>query len=92
MKRGYARVSTRRQDLALQLDALKTAGCEKIYTDKLSGARADRPQFTRCMGDLQTGDVPVVYSLSRAGRSLRHLLELVEELRDRDVGFESLRE
>lgn len=92
MKRGYARVSTRRQDLALQLDALKKAGCEKIYTDKKSGVRAERKEFDRCLSDLEPGDVLVVYSLSRAGRSMRHLLDLIEDLATREVTFESLHE
>ena len=93
MKRGYARVSTKRQELAAQIDALKSAGCEVIYTEKMSGrAGSDRPEFERCLSELQAGDDLVVYSLSRAGRSMKHLLSLVEDLTARGVGFRSLRE
>lgn len=76
----------------MQLDALEAAGCEMIYTDKLSGARADRTEFTRCLAALEPGDVLVVYALSRAGRSMQHLLGLVEDLDRRGVSFESLNE
>ena len=81
MRIGYARVSTLDQNLDLQEDALKAAGCEKMYTDKTGGTKAER-----------AGDRLVVWKLDRLGRSLRHLIETVTDLRDRGVGFQSLQE
>ncbi len=91
---GYARVSTDDQDLSLQIDALEKHGIPKslIFTDKLSGAKDDRPGLTKCLDSLQSGDVLVVWRLDRLGRSMRHLITLVEDLRSRDVGFRSLNE
>src|SRR5262249_26989502 len=92
MRIGYARVSTLDQNLDLQEDALKAAGCEKTYTDKTSGAGAERPGLERALADLRAGDRLVVWKLDRLGRSLRHLIETVTNLRDRGVGFQSLQE
>ena len=91
---GYARVSTDDQDLSLQIDALEKHGIPKslIFTDKLSGAKDDRPGLTKCLDSLQGGDVLVVWRLDRLGRSMRHLITLVEDLRSCDVGFRSLNE
>jgi DNA invertase Pin-like site-specific DNA recombinase len=89
---GYARVSTKRQELASQVSALETAGVERIFTEKLTGARRDRPEFDRCLAELRRGDTLVVYSLSRCGRSMAHLLTLVEELGERGIEFKSLKE
>src|SRR3954469_12353866 len=75
MRIGYARVSTLDQNLDLQEDALKAAGCEKIYTDKAGGTRAERPGLERALADLRAGDRLVVWELDRLGRSLRHLIE-----------------
>ncbi len=91
---GYARVSTDDQDLSLQIDALEKHGIPKslIFTDKLSGAKDDRPGLTKCLDSLRSGDVLVVWRLDRLGRSMRHLITLVEDLRSCDVGFRSLNE
>ncbi|HYD69312.1 recombinase family protein [Azospirillum sp.] len=89
---GYARVSTTDQDLALQLDALAKAGCARVFEDKASGARADRPGLTAALGFVREGDVLVVWKLDRLGRSLPHLIETVTALEGRGVGFRSLTE
>jgi DNA invertase Pin-like site-specific DNA recombinase len=89
---GYARVSTSEQDLALQLDALNKAGCVKVFEDKASGARADRPGLAEALAYVREGEVLVVWKLDRLGRSLKHLLATIEDLQKRDVGFRSLTE
>ncbi len=90
MKMGYARVSTRDQNLDLQVDALKAAGCERIYQDVASGARTVRPALDELLGQLRAGDVLVIWKLDRMGRSLKHLVELVGSLMERKVGLLSL--
>jgi DNA invertase Pin-like site-specific DNA recombinase len=89
---GYARVSTNGQELRLQTDALKQAGVPKrlIFVDKISGARAARPGLDACLNGLKHGDTLVVWRLDRLGRSVRHLIDLVEQLRQRKIGFKSL--
>ena len=87
---GYARVSTQEQNLALQQEALKAEGCEKIYEDTASGARADRPGLARALEDLRPDDCLVVWKLDRLGRSLKQLIAFVEELAARKVHFKSL--
>jgi DNA invertase Pin-like site-specific DNA recombinase len=86
---GYARVSTDDQDLALQLDSLVSLGVNQvdIFTDKASGAKTERPGLGACLGKLQQGDTLVVWRLDRLGRSMHHLVELIEELRNRGIGF-----
>lgn len=90
MKIGYARVSTRDQKPDLQLDALKAAGCERVYQDVASGAKTARPALDELMGQLRAGDVLVIWKLDRMGRSLKHLVELVGRLMERKVGLLSL--
>jgi DNA invertase Pin-like site-specific DNA recombinase len=89
---GYARISTTDQTLALQQDALKAAGCTKIFTDTASGSRADRPGLAEALSYARTDDSLVVWRLDRLGRSLAHLIETVQELQDRGVHFRSLQE
>jgi DNA invertase Pin-like site-specific DNA recombinase len=89
---GYARVSTHAQDLALQLDGLRDAGCERIYQDVGSGSIRARPQLDACLDHVLPGDTLVVWRLDRLGRSLRHLIEVIAGLQEREVAFRSLRE
>lgn len=84
---GYARVSTEDQDLALQIAALKAAGCERIYEDKRSGKDMNRPGWRKCRMDLREGDILVVWKLDRLGRSVVDLINTVEELRQEGIGF-----
>ena len=90
MKIGYARVSTRDQKPDLQLDALKAAGCERVYQDVASGAKTARPALDELLGQLRAGDVVVIWKLDRMGRSLKHLVELVGRLMEQKVGLLSL--
>ena len=87
---GYARVSTQDQNLAGQLDALKAAGATTIYREKISGARADRPQLAKLMAALKPGDVMVVTKLDRLGRSTRELLDLIDRIGKAGASFRSL--
>jgi DNA invertase Pin-like site-specific DNA recombinase len=91
---GYARVSTDDQDLSLQIDALQQHGIPKaaIFMDKVSGAKTERPGLTKCLETLTSGDILVVWRLDRLGRSMRHLITLVEDLRSKGIGFRSLNE
>jgi len=90
MKIGYARVSTREQNLDLQVDALKAAGCERVYQDVASGTKTARPALDELLGQLRAGDVLVIWKLDRMGRSLKHLVELVGSLMERKIGLLSL--
>ncbi len=87
---GYARVSTDEQTTALQLDALRAAGCVAIYEHSASGASQSQPGLSRALDDLRPGDTIVVWRLDRLGRSLRDLLDISETLRERDVALRSL--
>jgi DNA invertase Pin-like site-specific DNA recombinase len=92
MKIGYARVSTTDQNPALQLDALKRAGCRQVFTDEASGSTISRPQLTKALAALKSGDVLTVWKLDRLGRSLSHLIQLTNDLTKRGIGFRSLSE
>src|ERR1700730_11152488 len=92
MQIGYARVSTDDRDTAIQVAALKTAGCERIYREKASGGRWDRPELHRLLDQLRKGDVLVVWKLDRLSRSLRDVLIIMERLADAKAGFRSLTE
>lgn len=93
MKYGYARVSTDDQDPALQLAALKKAGCRQPFTDHgVSGTAASRPALTRCLKALQPGDTLIVWKLDRLGRSVRDVLNILHDLQGRKVQFRSLTE
>lgn len=89
---GYARVSREEQDLNLQLDALKAAGCEEhfIFIDKASGAKTERPGLEACLAVLTQGDTLLVWRLDRLGRSMSHLVGLIEELLVKKIGFKSI--
>jgi DNA invertase Pin-like site-specific DNA recombinase len=89
---GYARVSTAEQDTALQTDALRKAGCDKIFEDTASGAKAERPGLAAALAYVREGDTLVVWRLDRLGRSLPHLIETIGALQARGVGFRSLSE
>ena len=89
---GYARVSTDGQNLDLQLDALRDAGCTKIFQDVISGSRSDRPELEQALDYLRPGDTFVVWRLDRLGRSVKHLIEVVNDLQERGVGLTSLQE
>ena len=89
---GYARVSTIEQNVTLQIDELEKVGCEKIFCDKVSGAKTERPGLGEALDFLRKGDSVVVWRLDRLGRSLKHLLETVSMLEDRGIGFRSLQE
>ncbi|HGX6067304.1 TPA: recombinase family protein [Salmonella enterica subsp. enterica serovar Infantis] len=92
MKIGYARVSTDDQRMDLQRDALTAAGCEKVFTDTASGAKAARPGLAEALAFARKGDVLVVWRLDRLGRSLPELVKVVGELEAAGVGFESVTE
>ena len=89
---GYARVSTPEQSANMQLQALEEAGAESVFVDTGSGATQARPQLLECLRYLRAGDVLCVWRLDRLGRSLGHLIEIVEDLQQRDVDFRSLTE
>lgn len=89
---GYARVSTKEQDLALQIDALEKAGCVRIFEDKVSGAKSVRKGLEDCLSSLKDGDTLIIWRLDRLGRSLQHLVTLVTDLRDKGVSLRSIQD
>ena len=92
MKYGYARVSTKDQVLNLQMDALKTAGCHKIFYEVAKGARADRPEWLKLLEEIQKGDTLIVWKLDRMGRSLHHLIKVVNDLIAKGVDIISIQD
>lgn len=89
---GYARVSTNDQTLDTQLEALSRSGCDRIFSEKASGRRADRPELAAALSYLRPDDTFVVWRLDRLGRNLRHLIDVVQGLRDAGVEFRSINE
>jgi len=87
---GYARVSTQDQNLDLQRDALEKSGCEKLFEDKISGTRADRPGLIKAMEILREGDTLVVWKLDRLGRSVKQLVDLISDLHKKGIQFKSI--
>jgi DNA invertase Pin-like site-specific DNA recombinase len=87
---GYARVSTQDENLDLQIDALTRTGCEKLFDDKASGSRAERPGLSKALETLRTGDTLVVWKLDRLGRSVKNLVGLVAALQEQDIQFKSV--
>jgi len=90
MKIGYARVSTKDQNLSSQIDALKKEGCEKIYQEKFTGATKERPQLQKMVEQLRDGDIVVVWKLDRLARSLQDLVSLVNDFQAKGAGLNSL--
>ena len=88
---GYARVSTPDQNLKIQQDALKAAGCEELYTDIASGVKAARPGLTDALSHLRKGDTLVVWKLDRSGQSFEKLIESFKELSEKEIGFKCLK-
>ena len=89
---GYARISTIDQNLDMQIDELKKAGCEKIFSDVASGAKVERIELQKAFEQIRKDDILVVWKLDRLGRSLKHLIQAVSELNERGIGFKSLKE
>ncbi len=92
MKYGYARVSTEDQNPAMQLAALKKAGCKTVFKDEVTGAHVKRPALSRCLNKLETGDTLIVWKLDRLGRSLRDLITMLDDFRSKGIRFRSLTE
>jgi DNA invertase Pin-like site-specific DNA recombinase len=90
MKIGYARVSTQDQNLSLQMDALESAGCEIIYKEKISGASTLRPELEKMITHIRKGDTLIVWKLDRLARSLKDLLAMVNDFKEKKIGFISL--
>lgn len=92
MKFGYARVSKQDQNLILQLDALKAFGVDRVFEEKITGTKKDRPELDKLLGQLRPGDTVVVWKLDRIGRSFKHLIDLVNHFGDNGIQFVSLKE
>lgn len=92
MKIGYARVTTSDQNRDLQTDALKEAGCEQVYEESASGKSRERPELENCLRALRAGDTLIVWRMDRLARSLKDLIDIVNDLEKREIGFLSLTE
>lgn len=92
MKKGYARVSSKDQNLARQLKVLKEQGCEVVYQEKISGKNTNRPELQRMLNELEEGDVIIIAELSRFSRSTMDLFNLIEQLKEKKVALKSLKE
>ena len=92
MKIGYARISTAEQVIDLQVDSLTKQGCHRVYEDVASGAKVQRPELEKCLHALREGDTLAVWRLDRLGRSLKHLVELINALTEKNIHFVSLHE
>ena len=90
MKFGYARVSTKQQELHLQTDALEEAGCDKIFEEKITGTTKERPKLQALLAQLRKDDVVVIYKLDRLSRSLKDLISIVEQIQRKGANFHSL--
>ena len=91
-KFGYARVSTQDQNLELQIQALHEAGCIRVFTDKISGAKDERPGLRNCLTSIFKGDCLLVWRLDRLGRSMKHLVDVITNLKKRGIGFRSIKD
>ena len=89
---GYARVRTQDQHAELQIDALREAGCEQIFQEKVTGKLRERPELTQCLRTLRQGDTLVVWRMDRLARSLKDLVQIIEDLKQREIGFKSINE
>lgn len=89
---GYARVSTKDQSLDLQIDGLKKEGCEEVFSEKLSGRNKNKPKLSELISKLRKGDVVMVYSLDRLGRTSKELISLLSDLKEKGIQFRSLQE
>lgn len=89
---GYARVSTEEQNVRMQEDALRSAGCEEVFTEVASGAKSQRLGLDKALSYLREGDTLVVWKLDRLGRSLQHLIKTIKDLNKKKIGFKSLQE
>lgn len=92
MKIGYARVSKREQNLDLQLDALKEAGCDKIFFEKVSGAKVARKELDNAISHLREGDILIIYKLDRLARSMKHLTQLAEDFLEKGIQLKTLKD
>src|SRR5665647_2267854 len=89
---GYARVSKREQNLALQMNALKNASCEEIYQEKVSGRTLHRTEFDKLISKLRSGDTLIVFSLDRLGRTSKQLMDLLSSFKEKKINFKRLSE